>query len=72
MAALTTNQKINYHKLEGLQKWEGNHKYDEEPLRNRIKELEEEMKIAKDFMLKLKNEGKNVKINGIIKMTVVE
>ena len=65
------NQKINYHKLEVLQNWERNHKHDEELLRNRINELEEEMKIAKDFILKLKKEGKNVRIDGIIKMTGV-
>lgn len=66
------SQKINYHNLEGLQNWERNHKYDQEPLRNRINELEDAMKQTKDFMLKLKDSGKNVKIEGVIKMSVVE
>lgn len=66
------SQKINYHKLEDLQNWEGNHKYDHEPLRNRIKELEDAMKRTKDFMLELKDNGKKVKIDGVIKMSVVE
>lgn len=66
------NQKINYHKLEGLQNWERNHKFNGEPLRNRIKELEDAMKQTKDFMSELKNGGKKVKIDGIIKITVVE
>jgi hypothetical protein len=65
-------QKINYHRLEGLQNWERNHTYDEEPLRNRIKELNDEMKRFKDFVSELKEKGKNVKIEGVIKMSVVE
>lgn len=66
------NQKINYHNLEGLQNWERNHKYDQEPLRNRIKELEDAMKRTKDFISELKDNGKNVKIDGVIKISVVE
>lgn len=46
----SSTKKINYYKLKGLQNWERNHKYDEEPLRNQIKELEEAMKQTKDFM----------------------
>ena len=66
------SQKINYHKLEGLQNWERNHKYDQEPLKNRIKELEDAMKRTKDFIAELKDNGKNVKIDGVIKISVVE
>ncbi|WP_417371816.1 hypothetical protein [Gelidibacter japonicus] len=66
------NQKINYHKIEGLQLWERNHKYDQEPLSNRIKELEVERKIASDFISKMREEGKNLKITGILKMTALE
>ncbi|MEO8234208.1 MAG: hypothetical protein ABI549_02235 [Flavobacterium sp.] len=66
------NQKINYHKLEGLKNWERDHKYDEAPLRNRIKELEDAIKRTKDFMLELKHSGKNLKIDGVIKMSVIE
>jgi hypothetical protein len=65
------NQKINYHKLEVLQNWERNHKYDQEPLLNRIKELENEMKRTKDFVSAMKGSGKKVKIDGVIKMSVV-
>ena len=70
--AALINQKINYHKLEGLQNWERNHKYDQESLRNRIKELEDALKQAKDFMSQLKDNGKNIKIDGVITMSVVE
>lgn len=66
------NQKINYHKLEGLQKWERDHQFDHEPLRNRIEELEEEMKLVDDFISKLKEEGKNLKIDGIIKLKITD
>jgi|TARA_B100002049_G_C15773072_1_gene247576 hypothetical protein len=66
------NQKINYHKIEGLQNWERNHKYDQEPLNNRINELEEEKRIAADFISKMREQGKNLKIKGIIEMTASE
>ncbi|MFT6137830.1 MAG: hypothetical protein ACJA0U_002611 [Salibacteraceae bacterium] len=66
------NQKINYHKIERLQNWERNHKYDREPINNRIKELEEEMKTAADFISKMKKEGKNLEINGTLKMTATK
>ena len=65
------SQKINYHKLEGMQLWERNHNYDQEPLNKRIKELEEEKKIAKEFISKMKLEGKNLKINGVIEMIIL-
>jgi hypothetical protein len=66
------NQKINYHKIERLQHWERNHEYDREPINNRIKELEEEMKTAADFISKMKKEGKNLEINGTLKMTATK
>ena len=66
------NQKINYHKIEGLQNWERNHKYDQEPLNNRINELEEEKRIAAAFISKMREQGKNLKIKGIIEMTASE
>ena len=66
------NQKINYHKIEGLQNWERNHKYDQEPLNNRINELEEEKRIAAAFISKMREQSKNLKIKGIIEMTASE
>ena len=69
--AALIEQKIKYHKLEGLQNWERDHKYDQVPLRNRITELEEEMKRTKDFISNLKDNGNRVKIDGVITMTVV-
>lgn len=65
------NQKISYHRLEGIQNWEKDHGYDQLPLRNRIKELEDAIKRMKGFMSELKDSGKNVKIDGVIKMSVV-
>ncbi len=64
------NQKINYHKLEGLQRWERNHQYDQEPLNRRIEELENEKIRAEEFISKIKDEGKNLKINGILELIV--
>ena len=65
-------QKIKFNKLEIAQNWERNHKYDQEPLRNRIKELEDSMNQFKDFMLELRDSEKKVKIDGVIKISVVE
>jgi hypothetical protein len=66
------NQKINYHKLERLQFWERNHKDDKENLSHRVKELEKEREIAKDFISKMRDEGRNLKVDGVIKITACE
>lgn len=66
------NQKINYHKLKGLQLWEKSHERDQEPINNRIKELQKEKQIATDFILKMIKEGKNLHINGTIEITTAE
>ena len=66
------NQKINYHKIERIQLWEKNHKSDPEPLSKRILELQEEKKSAEKFLLKMKAEGKDVTINGVLEFTIVD
>lgn len=66
------NQKINFHKLKAIQQWEQNHKYDREPLNNRIKQLEEEKVIAADFISKMKLEGKTLNIEGLLIMKATE
>ena len=65
-------QKINYHKLEGLQLWERNHKFNQEPLNNRIEELELERKAAADFISQMRTVGKNLIINGVITMQALD
>ncbi|MDP5105015.1 MAG: hypothetical protein NWQ31_02460 [Polaribacter sp.] len=66
------NQKINYHKLESIQQWEQNHKYDREPLKKRIQQLEAEKEIAAEFISKIKLEGKKLNIEGILVMKATE
>ena len=66
------NQKINYHKIEGLQLWERDHNNDPKPLSNRINELEEEKRLAEEFIAELKAKGKNLKINGILNLSIAD
>lgn len=66
------NQKINYHKVQQIQLWESNHKYDQVLINRRIEELEQEKRNAADFIKKMSDEGKKLKINGIINMTSYE
>ncbi|AFU69708.1 hypothetical protein P700755_003033 [Psychroflexus torquis ATCC 700755] len=66
------NQKINYHKIEGLQLWERDHNNDPKPLSNRINELEEEKRHAEEFIAELKAKGKNLKINGILNLSIAD
>lgn len=66
------NQKINFHKLQRLQLWEGNHECETDQLDNRIKELQKEKQIAREFIDKTRNLGQNLKINGILEITVAD
>lgn len=66
------HQKINYHKIERMQLWEKNHKSDQTPLNKRIAELEAEKKSAEEFLLKMKSEGHEVMINGVLEFTIVQ
>ena len=65
-------QKINFHKIEGLQHWERNHDSDTQPISNRIKELEKAEKAAKDFIIEMKKQGKKIRIDGHLKISLVE
>lgn len=65
------NEKINFHKLQRLQISEGNHGCETDQLDGRIKELEEEKRIAREYIAKIRENGKNLGINGILEITVV-
>lgn len=65
-------KKINFHKVENLQNWERNHKTDPQPIIDRISELEEAKKQAKAFIKEMKNSGKNIKIEGELKISIVD
>lgn len=66
------NQKINYHKIESLQNYERNHKYDQEPITKRVDQLVVEKKKLEDFISKMREEGKNLKVDGILTLKSVE
>ena len=66
------NEKINFHKLQRLSWCEGdkdaNTKYPDE----RIAELEKEKAIAREFINSLRYEGKRLKIEGTLNITLEE
>ncbi len=64
--------KINYHKLDGIEKWEKNHKTDQEPIKIRIDELKNEKKKAEAFFSEMEKEGKTLKIDGILNITIID
>jgi len=64
------NQKINFHKLQRLQMWEGNHKCNTDHLDGRIEELEKEKEYAREFINSFRGLGQNLKINGILEISI--
>jgi len=66
------DEKINFHKIQRHQLWEGNHNYETGQLDGRIKELQEEKRIAIEFINNTRALGVNLKINGSIEIALVE
>ncbi|WP_027137847.1 hypothetical protein [Gaetbulibacter saemankumensis] len=66
------DEKINFHKIQRLQKWEGNHRAETNELDDRISELEKEKEVAKTFINKNRALQRNIKINGILEITVAD
>jgi hypothetical protein len=66
------DQKINFHKIESHQQWEKDHHADINPLKERIAELEKEKRKVNDFISNLTAEGKKLKINGIIEISLID
>ena len=64
--------KINFHKIQRLQIWEGNHKCKTNQLDGRIQELEKEKEIAREFINSKRGLGLNLIINGTLKLSVAE
>ena len=65
------DSKINFHKIQRLQIWEGNHRCKTDQLDGRIEELEEEMRVAKEYINKARAKGQNIKINGILEIEII-
>lgn len=66
------DEKINFHKIQRHQFWEGNHNFETGHLDGRIKELEEEKRSAREFLEKTRDTGGNLKINGSIEITLID
>jgi len=62
--------KINFHKVQRLQHWEGNHECETSQLDKRIKELEKEKEIAVAYIKNLRGSGKKLKIDGVLDITL--
>ncbi|MDC6365441.1 MULTISPECIES: hypothetical protein [Flavobacteriaceae] len=66
------NEKINFHKLQRLSWCEGNQDANTKYPDGRIAELENEIKIARKFISSVRQEGKRLKIDGILNITLEE
>ena len=65
-------QKINFHKLQRLSWCEGNKDANTKYPDDRIQELENEKTIAKDFINSVRWEGKKLRIDGVLNITLEE
>ncbi|MFK7806373.1 MAG: hypothetical protein AB8F74_01105 [Saprospiraceae bacterium] len=65
-------EKINFHKIQRLGQLIHDDCCDQAESRARIKELEEERKVAKEFISKARINGKKVTISGTLKITYDE
>lgn len=66
------NEKINFHKIQRLQIWEGNHVCKTDHLDDRITQLRQEKEIARDFISKARKSGSMLKINGVLEIKIAE
>lgn len=66
------DQKINFHKLQRLALCEGFYGADTEYPDGRIGELEKEKEIAREFIKQVRNQGKKLKINGVLEITLTD
>lgn len=62
-------EKINFHKLQRLSRCEGDMNADCEYPDSRVKELEDEKMIAKEFIKIARKEGNNLRINGTLEIS---
>ena len=65
-------EKINFHKLQRLSWCEGSAEADTQYPDGRIAELENEKKVIKDFVSQVRHEGKRLRINGVLEITLEE
>lgn len=66
------DEKINFHKIQRMQRFESDHITGSDFLNDRIYELEKEKEISKDFISKVRTAGGKLKINGILEISVIK
>jgi uncharacterized protein with FMN-binding domain len=65
-------EKINFHKLQRISWCEGNSDSDTHYPDERIAELEAEKNTIKEFVAQVRSEGKKLRINGVLEITLKE
>lgn len=66
------DEKINFHKVQRLQIWEGNHQCKTDRLDGRIQELEKEKEFAREFIKSIRGLGQNLQMNGTLEITIAK
>ncbi|WP_127844115.1 hypothetical protein [Psychroflexus aestuariivivens] len=66
------DQKINYHRIEGMQFWESNHQIDKKPINNRVEQLKAEKEKFQDMIRSLSSNQTKLKIDGVLKIEIIE
>ncbi|MFN2261267.1 MAG: hypothetical protein ABR595_04320 [Psychroflexus sp.] len=66
------DQKINYHRIEGIQFWESNHTIDKQPINNRVEELKAEKEKFQNMIRSLNPKQTKLKIDGVLKIEIIE
>lgn len=66
------DEKINFHKLQRLQLWEGNHRCKTDQLDGRIKELSDEKQKIKEYLINTRANNKKYEINGVLEIKMVD
>ena len=66
------DQKINYHKVDGLQMWESNHDIDKTHIHNRIDALEKEKADLHAYVKSLTSNDIKLKVKGVLEIEVID
>lgn len=64
------DEKVNFHKIQRLQFWEGDHDCKTDILDQRINELLEEKRVIKEFIKEASDLGFAVKIDGVLEISI--
>lgn len=66
------DEKINFHKIQRLQLWEGNHKCNTNGLDGRIEQLMKEKQLAREIINEARSKGTKIIINGTLSLKFVD